>query len=259
MTKFLDAAGLTYFFTGLKKIFVRKVNGTAPDANGNVTINNMSAATSSAAGKAGLVPAPAAGAQAKYLRGDGTWQTPPNTTYSNMKGASTSAAGTAGLAPAPAAGAANRYLRSDGTWAVPPDNNTTYSNMTGATASAAGKAGLVPAPAAGKNNMPLCGDATFKTLPIAGGGTGLTAAPSMLTNLGSTTAASPLQASPRPGITGTLPLAHGGTGATTAAAAIKALIGSTAIGSTTKPIYYDGSKLAPCSDNVGGGVTLKIY
>lgn len=135
----------------------------------------------------------------------------------------------------------------------------TLPNMTGATASAAGKAGLVPAPAAGKNNMPLCGDATFKTLPIAGGGTGLTAAPSMLTNLGSTTAASPLQASPRPGITGTLPLAHGGTGATTAAAAIKALIGSTAIGSTTKPIYYDGSKLAPCSDNVGGGVTLKIY
>ena len=33
----------------------------------------MTAATASAAGKAGLVPAPAAGAQAKYLRGDGTW------------------------------------------------------------------------------------------------------------------------------------------------------------------------------------------
>ena len=41
----------------------------------------MTAATASAAGKAGLVPAPAAGAQTKYLRGDGTWQTPPNTTY----------------------------------------------------------------------------------------------------------------------------------------------------------------------------------
>ena len=42
----------------------------------------MTGATASAAGGKGLVPAPAAGAQAKYLRGDGTWQTPPNTTYS---------------------------------------------------------------------------------------------------------------------------------------------------------------------------------
>lgn len=50
----------------------------------NTTYSNMTAATASAAGKAGLVPAPAAGAQGKYLRGDGTWQTPPdtNTTYS---------------------------------------------------------------------------------------------------------------------------------------------------------------------------------
>lgn len=43
---------------------------------------NMTGATSAAAGAAGYAPAPAAGAQAKYLRGDGTWQTPPNTTYS---------------------------------------------------------------------------------------------------------------------------------------------------------------------------------
>lgn len=41
----------------------------------------MKGATSSAAGAAGYAPAPAAGAQAKYLRGDGTWQTPPNTVY----------------------------------------------------------------------------------------------------------------------------------------------------------------------------------
>nr|DAT26537.1 MAG TPA: hypothetical protein [Caudoviricetes sp.] len=45
----------------------------------------MKGATSSAAGATGLVPAPAAGSQTtKYLRADGTWQTPPdtNTTYS---------------------------------------------------------------------------------------------------------------------------------------------------------------------------------
>ena len=48
------------------------------------------------------------------------------------------------------------------------------------------------------------------------GGTGLSASPSMLTNLGTETAANVLQASPRPGITGTLAVGHGGTGATTA-------------------------------------------
>ena len=43
---------------------------------------NMKGATAGTAGSAGYAPAPAAGAQGKYLRGDGTWQTPPNTTYS---------------------------------------------------------------------------------------------------------------------------------------------------------------------------------
>lgn len=53
-----------------------------------------------------------------------------------------------------------------------------------------------------------------KPVNVASGGTGLTASPSMLTNLGSTTAANVLQASPRPGITGTLSVGHGGTGIT---------------------------------------------
>lgn len=56
-------------------------------------------------------------------------------------------------------------------------------------------------------------------VPVNIGGTGLTASPSMLVNLASTTAANVLQASPRPGVTGTLPIGNGGTGATTAAAA----------------------------------------
>ena len=47
----------------------------------DTTYSAFKAATASAAGGTGLVPAPAAGAQAKYLRADGTWQTPPNTTY----------------------------------------------------------------------------------------------------------------------------------------------------------------------------------
>ena len=77
-----------------------KMYVNVPWTDTNTTYTNMGAASASAAGKAGLVPAPAAGAQAKYLRGDGTWQTPPNTTYSNMGGATSSAAGSAGLVPA---------------------------------------------------------------------------------------------------------------------------------------------------------------
>lgn len=68
------------------------------------------------------------------------------------------------------------------------------------------------------------------TLGASNGGTGLTSSPSMLTNLGSTSAADVLAASPRPGVTGTLGLGNGGTGAATAAAAIHGLInGLTAI------------------------------
>ena len=57
------------------------------------------------------------------------------------------------------------------------------------------------------------GDVHLNTpLAIASGGTGLTASPSILTNLGSTSAANVLQASPRPGVTGILPVDNGGTG-----------------------------------------------
>ena len=123
-------------------------------ADNNTTYSTFKAATASAAGGTGLVPAPAAGAQAKYLRADGTWQTPTDTTYSDMKGATASAAGTHGLVPAPVAGAQGKYLRADGTWQTPPDTNTTYGAATQTAA------GLMPAAdkkkldgvAAGANN-----------------------------------------------------------------------------------------------------------
>jgi len=53
-----------------------------PWTDNNTTYSNMTAATASNAGKAGLVPAPAAGKQTSFLRGDGTWVIPTNTTYS---------------------------------------------------------------------------------------------------------------------------------------------------------------------------------
>lgn len=56
------------------------MNGEVLNAT-NTTYSIMTAATASAAGKSGLVPAPAAGKQGQYLRGDGTWATPTNTTY----------------------------------------------------------------------------------------------------------------------------------------------------------------------------------
>ena len=45
------------------------------------TIPEMSGATSTAAGTAGLVPAPAANKHTAFLRGDGTWVIPTNTNY----------------------------------------------------------------------------------------------------------------------------------------------------------------------------------
>ncbi len=45
----------------------------------DTTYANMTGATASVAGKAGLVPAPAAGKQLSFLRGDGTWVVPTDT------------------------------------------------------------------------------------------------------------------------------------------------------------------------------------
>lgn len=60
--------------------------GTAVTVSGSVA--EMKAATASAAGSAGIVPAPAAGKQASFLRGDGTWAVPTNTntTYTFANG-----------------------------------------------------------------------------------------------------------------------------------------------------------------------------
>ena len=47
----------------------------------NTTYSAFKGATSAAAGGTGLVPAPAAGDQEKFLSGDGTWKTPEQATY----------------------------------------------------------------------------------------------------------------------------------------------------------------------------------
>lgn len=67
-----------------RTVTVTKGNGTASTfTTQDTTYGNMSGATTSAAGKAGLVPAPETGPNNRYLRSDGTWAVPPdnNTTY----------------------------------------------------------------------------------------------------------------------------------------------------------------------------------
>lgn len=93
------------------------VSGVPYYKDTNTTYANMKAATASAAGAAGLVPAPAAGEQTSFLRGDGTWVVPTNTTYGL---ASTTANGLLRQLN----GSTSSFMRGDGTWATPP--NTTY-------------------------------------------------------------------------------------------------------------------------------------
>lgn len=93
------------------------VSGVPYYKDTNTTYANMKAATASAAGAAGLVPAPAAGKQTSFLRGDGTWVVPANTTYGL---ASTTANGLLRQLN----GSTSSFMRGDGTWATPP--NTTY-------------------------------------------------------------------------------------------------------------------------------------
>ena len=112
------ASGFSVSGTTVTVTYGDNTTSTFTTQDTNSTYDVFKAATASAAGGKGLVPAPAAGAQGKYLRADGTWQTPPdtNTTYDVFKGATSSAAGGKGLVPAPASGATTQYLKSTGAW-----------------------------------------------------------------------------------------------------------------------------------------------
>ena len=199
-------------------------SGTAVWGNDvNTTYNNFTGASASVAGASGLVPAPAAGNNDEFLRGDGTWATPKDTTYSN---ATTSTAGlmssqdktkldgiannannyvhptTSGNKHIPSGGASGNALMwsADGTaqWAT-----IQQSNVSGLTTALNGKLSTTGTAAAASK---LATGRTFRT------------------NLSSTTAASfDGSANNVHGVTGTLAIANGGTGATSAAAARTAL------------------------------------
>lgn len=135
-----------------------KMYVNVPWTDTNTTYSNMGAATSSAAGKAGLVPAPAAGKQASFLRGDGTWVVPTNTTYAK---ANTS---TLGLVMIGYAENGKNYpveLDSSGKMYVNvpwTDTNTTYSVV-----GANGSTGLV------KNGSTVTSASGYTACPIISG------------------------------------------------------------------------------------------
>lgn len=76
--KSITRSGTTFTATALDG-----TKTTFDQQDSNTTYGNMKGASTSAAGSAGLAPAPAAGAANRYLRSDGTWAVPPdsNTTY----------------------------------------------------------------------------------------------------------------------------------------------------------------------------------
>lgn len=120
-TKYLDYDGLSHFWASIKNLFALKSELNSkkdvqtavvdPTASGNTTsyidtisqntqgvitatkktIPNMGAASSSAAGPAGLVPAPGSGKQDSFLKGDGTWAVPPSGTDTKNTVGTTSA------------------------------------------------------------------------------------------------------------------------------------------------------------------------
>jgi len=87
----------------------------------------MSAASSGAAGTAGIVPAPAKGSQALFLRGDATWASPP--TAATMIGANSGNAGSSGMVPAPLAANYTSFLRGDATWQYPSSLYNSAGNL----------------------------------------------------------------------------------------------------------------------------------
>lgn len=100
----------------------------------DTTYGTMIGASSSDAGAAGLVPAPTAGNQNKYLRGDGTWATPTNTTYGAEKGIELSSGKfghTNSVTAATAQGSSTKTLEFGKTFTIPTITYDAQGHITG--------------------------------------------------------------------------------------------------------------------------------
>ena len=78
----VDALGHVTATTAVAKADITGLGIPAQDT----TYTAFKGASAEGAGGAGLVPAPAQGDQAKFLKADGTWATPANTTYEEATG-----------------------------------------------------------------------------------------------------------------------------------------------------------------------------
>lgn len=63
------------------ELVITKGDGTTSTVEVGSEVSEMTGATASDAGTSGVVPAPAAGKQDSFLKGDGTWAVPTDTTY----------------------------------------------------------------------------------------------------------------------------------------------------------------------------------
>lgn len=136
---------------------ISTINGLQGALDNKAANKDMTGASDSGAGTHGLVPAPGVGSQEKYLRGDGTWQTPPDTKYGNATGSNAGlmsatdktkldgiATGankyvhptTAGNKHIPSGGSAGQFLKwsADGTAVWANDNDTKYGIANASTA-----------------------------------------------------------------------------------------------------------------------------
>lgn len=163
-------------------------NGGTVISATDTTYSNFTGATSQDAGTSGLVPAPAAGDEGKFLQGNGTWATvSTGTQYTAGNGINIDANNeisidtsvVAEVADIPTVNDATLTVTQNGTTAGTFTANsstnttialtdTTYSAFTGTDGQTAGTAGLVPAPATTDAGKFLKADGTWGT---AGGAT----------------------------------------------------------------------------------------
>lgn len=153
--------------------------GTAVWAADNDTWTALKGATASAAGTAGYAPAPAAGAQGSFLRGDGTWAA-----------LSKSTVGLGNVDNTADSNKSVKYATSAGS-ATSATSATTASSCSGNAATATKLAtarniqtNLGSTSAASFNGTANVTPGVTGTLPIGNGGTGTTSANGIRTNIG---------------------------------------------------------------------------
>ena len=215
------------------KVATITINGTSTilyaEKNTDTTYSVMKAATSDAAGKEGLVPAPAKGAQAKYLRGDATWQSVYDATTIdtklNSKANIASPAFTGTPTAPPASAGANTTQIATTAWVRSATGNT---SLNAATASKLGTAtvGGVAKPIYLNSGAPAACSST----------------------VGSGTQPVYMNA-------GTIAACNGNAGGATkpvymSNGTITACSGT--VGEATKPVYMSNGTITACSTTVGG-------